>query len=289
MARQALGRGIEALLPPDEEPRGDLLQLALGSIDTNPDQPRKNFDEAALTELADSIRAHGILQPILVAPGNPGRYLLIAGERRFRAAKMAGLDKLPALLVRINAPQGGAVLALVENLQREDLNPLEEALGYRHLADSYEWTQEEIASKVGKDRTTVTNALRLLRLPEPVLKLVADRRLSAGHARAILGLPTEGDQTALARTVVENGLSVRGTETMVARLLARTSTSRGKAGNKSAKSDSVLALEQLYSRHLGLPVTITTSRGKGTMTIRWNSLDAFDRLRAQLGLPEPEE
>ena len=198
---KGLGKGLGALFgdmtPPTDEPKQPDLQLPLQKIEPNPNQPRKNFDEAELQALADSIAIHGVIQPLTVRKGANGFYQIIAGERRWRAARLAGLDTVPAVIIEAD-DEKATELALIENLQRQDLNPVEEALGYQKLIEEYGMTQDWAAQRVGKSRSTVANALRLLALPEDLLQMVADGHLSPGHARAVLTLKDEKQQRAAA-------------------------------------------------------------------------------------------
>ena len=217
-AKKVLGRGLGALIPQkDAQPAGhsgSALELPIESITPNPYQPRKTFDDTAIHELSESVRSHGIVQPLLVTR-NGDKYQLIAGERRFRAAKLAGLSTVPAIVKDPIVGLGALEIALIENIQREDLNPIEEALAYQQLHDEFGLTQDEVAKRVGKERSTVANHLRLLRLPDKVKKLVAGTQLSMGHARALLALPTARQQEDLAERVVRDDLSVRQTEAIV--------------------------------------------------------------------------
>src|SRR5213075_2663725 len=218
--RPALGKGLSALIPDSPEPpRASPVEADIDRLSPNDFQPRTYVDDARLQELAQSIKANGIIQPIVVRRVGD-RFQIIAGERRWRAAKIAGLLRVP-VVVRDVAPGGERSLlemALVENIQRENLNPIEEALAYRRLADEFQMTQEAIASAVGKDRATVANTMRLLRLPEEIRAEVASGRLSTGHARAILALPNETDQRRAARDVIARSLSVRETESLVKKI-----------------------------------------------------------------------
>ena len=210
-----LGKGLEALFVDNETEEITPSTLKLTEIERNREQPRKDFDEKALSELADSIREHGVLQPLLVRPLKDGRYQLIAGERRWRASRMAGLTEVP-VIVRDLDDQAAMELALIENLQRTDLNIMEEAAGYRELMERYGMTQEVVAKRVGKSRPAVANALRMLALPEATARLVREGKLTAGHARALLGLPDPAEIDPLAERVLAEGLSVRETERLVA-------------------------------------------------------------------------
>ena len=214
--KNGLGKGLDALFLDNaiDESGGSVSRLPINDIEPNRDQPRKIFDEEALGELAKSIADHGVIQPLLVRPMTDGSYQLIAGERRWRASRMAGLTEVP-VVIREMSDSEAMELALVENLQREDLNPIEEARGFQLLMETYALTQEQAASRVGKSRPAVANAMRLLLLPDDVLQMVETGVLSAGHARALLGLPQSDDMVALAKQIVEKGLSVRETERLV--------------------------------------------------------------------------
>src|SRR5947199_5056319 len=211
--KKVLGRGLGALIPQREAPPAPsgLAEIPLSQISPNPYQPRKSFNEASIDELARSVREHGIVQPLVVTRAGD-RYKLIAGERRFRAAQKAGLTSVPAVIKEI-AQEGDALqIALIENIQREDLNPIEEAMAYHQLHDDFQLTQEEISRRVGKERSTVANFLRLLKLPEPVKKLLATGELSMGHARALLSLDSAKKQEKLADRIVRSSLNVRQAE-----------------------------------------------------------------------------
>ncbi|MBO5333630.1 MAG: ParB/RepB/Spo0J family partition protein [Clostridia bacterium] len=211
-----LGRGMDALFLDNSatENENSATMLSINEVEPNRNQPRKNFSEKGLEELAKSIEQNGIIQPILVRPMSDGSYQLIAGERRWRAARMAGLHEVP-VTIREMTDEEASVFALIENLQREDLNPVEEAEGLKSLIETYGFTQEEAADKVGKSRTAVTNTLRLLKLPSPVLQMLGDGKISAGHARALLGLDEEKEMLRIAETTVAQELSVRQVEKMV--------------------------------------------------------------------------
>ena len=211
-----LGRGMDALFLDNSatENENSATMLSINEVEPNRNQPRKNFNQKALEELAKSIEQNGIFQPILVRPMSDGSYQLIAGERRWRAARMAGLHEVP-VTIREMTDEEASVFALIENLQREDLNPVEEAEGLKSLIETYGFTQEEAADKVGKSRTAVTNTLRLLKLPSPVLQMLGDGKISAGHARALLGLDEEKEMLRIAEATVAQELSVRQVEKMV--------------------------------------------------------------------------
>ena len=267
MTRQALGRGLDSLIPgaaKAESSGMSITTLAIRKIKPNRHQPRRHFDEARLAELADSIRENGLVQPIVVSPDGDG-YELIAGERRLRAAKMAGLDQLPAIVRKINDKER-FVFSLLENLQREDLNPIEAAEGYRRLMTDFGFTQEGVAKQVGMSRAAVANAVRLLGLPAEVQKAVRDGQISAGHARAILSLPTPAAQILAARRISRERMTVRESE--------RLSPRRGRSGAKSAEH---LAIEEKLRQALGTKVLINGVK-KGRVEIYYYSLDDLDRI-----------
>ncbi len=222
MAKQkgGLGRGFDALFADNTagelSDENKIVLVPIGDIEPDRTQPRRRFDEARLAELAESIREHGVIQPLIVTPSAGGGYRIVAGERRFRAARMAGLRELP-VIVRAFSEEETAVIALIENLQREDLNAIEAAQGISRLIDVYGFTQEQAADKLGKSRSAVTNTLRLMNLPEEVRELVAEDKLSAGHARALLGIRENSRIADAAREVIDGGLSVRETERLVKR------------------------------------------------------------------------
>jgi ParB family chromosome partitioning protein len=285
--RKALGRGLSALLPdpahdtpqpaptlhtPKAESGQGLLEVEVERIRPGI-QPRKTFAQNSLVELADSIKKQGLLQPLLVRQSN-SRFVLIAGERRWRAAKLAGLHTVPVVVKEATEAQAFE-LALVENVQRQDLNPIEEAEAYRRLIDEYAYTQEQAAARVGRDRSTVTNALRLLRLPAAVRRLVADGALSGGHARALLSLSDPKQIKALADRIVRQGLSVRQTEKLVQ------SPKKKKKATQSepVKTAAVRDLEERLQRSMKTRVRLRDrGKGNGRIEIEYNSLDELDRL-----------
>ena len=296
-AKKGLGRGLGALIK-DEAPTDTPVQqddgikkVSLDSITRNRRQPRHTFDESALADLTASIKEHGVLQPLLVRPDGDG-YELIAGERRLRASTAAGLAKVPVIVM--NATDGDSLeLAIIENIQREDLNVLEEAEGYRELAVEFNLTQEEIADRVGKARASVTNALRLLTLPDEVKSMLADERLSRGHAKALLGLEIEKEQVLIARRAVQDGLSVRNLEKLIQRTKAAPRKPRAAKPDLPASHVGYLS-DQLHS-HFGTSVRITPCRtyangkkGKGSIEIDFFSNDDLDRLLSLLGISGEE-
>jgi ParB family chromosome partitioning protein len=285
-AGKRLGRGLSALLgeaaPEPPVAQGATRTLTVDQIVPGPYQPRHHFEEEGLAALADSIRENGILQPILVRPrsGHPTSYEIIAGERRWRAAQMARLHEVP-VIIRDLDDRDALELALIENVQRQDLSPLEEAEGYRRLLDDFGNTQDNLARRVGKSRSHITNTIRLLSLPEPVRKLIDDGKLSAGHARALLGAR---DPIALANEVVARSLNVRQTENMVK------AEHQGWVGQPRAEKDAdTLALERELTSRLGLAVAIN-SRGEtgGSVTIRYRTLEQLDSVLLRLRSSAPQ-
>ncbi len=263
----ALGRGMGALIP--EKRDEEFRELEVDRIRPNPYQPRATFSPEKLEELASSIKANGVLQPILVRPTHDG-FQIVHGERRFRAAVMAGLRRIPALIRKIEDRQMH-LLALVENLQREDLDPIEEALGYQALVNGHSLTQEEISERVGRDRSTITNSLRLLRLPSDVQQYLRDKKITAGHAKAILSLDSEGEMRKTARLVVEKSLSVRQAE--------RLSSKVPRNERSSVERDpNTRAAEEALMRALGTKVEIKRAKRGGRISIQYYSEDDLDRL-----------
>lgn len=280
--RRSLGRGLEALLSTpgasgtvQTSTDGELKELPLDLLQKGRYQPRLDMREDALAELAESIRAQGVVQPIVVRKlsSGEGRYEIIAGERRWRAAQMAGLDTIPSVVRDI--PDVAAVaVALIENIQREDLNPLEEARALKRLIDEFQVTHGEAAEAVGRSRVAVSNLLRLLELPQEIKDLVERRDLGMGHARALLGLPTPADQVGLARRVVRQGLSVRETEKLVQAQVTKPGR-RGKPAPTPKDAD-VQRLERNLGDRLGAPVAIQHGKRGGKVVISYSSLDELD-------------
>lgn len=298
MARHSgLGKGLGALIPSDVSPRtgtaisstAGLQDIEISAIDPNPHQPRVHFDEDTLSELSASIRAIGLLQPILVRPGKAGRYELIAGERRWRAATRAGLTVIPAI-IRVTDDVSAVEQALVENLHRQDLTPLEEAAGFRQLLDDFGMTHEHIAKKVGRSRSAITNSVRLLALPAAIQQLLANGRLSAGHAKALLGTPDRAFQEKLARRAADDNLTVRAIEDAVRdhqrpAPLVSVPGQKGKIGSTSStperpslRAPGLLELEHLLAEHLGTTVNVTMSGKNGKVIIHFADLDDLERM-----------
>ena len=276
-----LGRGLGALLGDDvlkPEAAGNLY-LPISQVENCSAQPRKLFDEAALAELADSIREHGVIQPLTVRKLSSGYYQIIAGERRWRAARMAGLTEIPAVVIEAD-DQKAAELALVENLQREDLNPMEEAAGYQSLIQTYHMTQEEAAQRVGKSRSAVANVMRLLSLQPPVRKLVEEGALSAGHARALLPL-SPALQIKAAEAVVQGQLSVRQTEALAKRMLAEPEET---LPEPPKEVDYAAEAQRSLASRLGRGVKIVTGRKKGRIELEYYGLDDLNDLLEALAL-----
>lgn len=275
--QKGLGKGLGALfgdLPPAGAPEQPNLNLPIQKVEPNPLQPRKAFDPEELQALADSIALHGVIQPLTVRQMDNGFYQIIAGERRWRAARMAGLSEIPAVVIEAD-DEKATELALIENLQRQDLNPVEEALGYRRLMEEYGMTQEKAAERVGKSRPAVANALRLLALPEDVLAMVADGRLSAGHARAVLTLKTPQMQQSAAQKIAALELSVRQAELMC-RSMAREKPAP--EPKKVLEVDYIAECEKSLSRHLGRGVKITNGKRKGHLDLEFYGPDDLQQL-----------
>lgn len=276
--QKGLGKGLGALLgdtSPLSQPgeSSGVTMLPIAKVESYRKQPRKQFDDEALQDLAESIRIHGIIQPLTVRRLSSGYYQIIAGERRWRAARLAGLSEVPVLVIEAD-DRKAMELALIENLQREDLNPIEEAEGYKVLMEDYNLTQEEAAERVGKSRSNVANVLRLLNLSAPVRALLSEGKLSAGHARALLGLKG-GAQEKAARAVVEGDLSVRQTEALVKKLQ---SPPKEPKADKPAGVDYVAEAERELSGRLGRRCHISTGKKKGKIELEYYGLDDLNDL-----------
>lgn len=280
--KSGLGKGLDALFLDNstENQSGSVTQLSLNEIEPNREQPRKHFDEAALSELSESIAMHGVIQPLLVRPISDGGYQLIAGERRWRASRMAGLTQVP-VVIREMSDSEAMELALIENLQREDLNPVEEAEGLKLLMDTYSLTQEQAAERVGKSRPAVANALRLLSLPAKVIGLLKEGKLSSGHARALLPLRDEKTMLLLCKEIEEKDLSVRETERIVKNLL---SEKKEKKEKKPKKRDPYYDECELSIREaLGRKANINLAKGdKGTIEIEFFGKDDLKKILKSL-------
>jgi ParB family chromosome partitioning protein len=273
VSKRGLGKGLSALIPgAGQEVGGEVLELAVDAIEPNPHQPRTAIDEEQIAELADSIRKVGVLQAIIVRP-HAESYQIIAGERRWRAAKAAGLTKVPVRVMASSETEALA-LALIENLQRQDLNPMEEARGYRRLIGEYKMTQSELAGRVSKSRSAVTNTLRLLELPEDIQELLYEGKITAGHARAILSVPDEDRRHTLARKCVDEGLSVREAENL-AKLLAA-GASIAKARPATPKSYKIVARK--LRRLLSTNVRVRQTAKKGKIEIDFHDEEELERI-----------
>ena len=279
-----LGRGLGALLGDDvvNADAQSVSTVPIAQVESNSAQPRKYFDEAALAELADSIRQHGIIQPLTVRKLASGYYQIIAGERRWRAARLAGLQEVPVVVIEAD-DRKAAELAMIENLQREDLNPMEEAAGFQSLIETYHMTQEEAAGRVGKSRSAVANALRLLNLTPAVRKLVEEDKLSAGHARALLPLSPALQEKA-AEAVISGGLSVRQTEALAKRLAAE---KKKAPPSPPAGVDYAAEAQKELSSKLGRGVRIVAGRKKGRIELEYYGLDDLNDLLDALAALRP--
>ena len=282
MSAKGLGRGLSALFGDDpvvEDVSSSGSTLRISDIEPNPGQPRRHFDPEALQTLAESIRENGLLQPVVVRRGENGLYQIIAGERRWRACRLAGLTEIPAVILDADDLRA-AQLALIENLQREDLNPIEEASGYQTLIETFGLTQEEAAQRVGRSRPAVANSLRLLALSQDLRAMVEQGRLSAGHARALLAIPDENLRREAAEYAVEQGLTVRELERYVKKLTAPEAAAS--AGQDSSAQLYVHAVSQRLSQSLGRRITLKPGRKKGKIEIEYYSNDDLDTLIALL-------
>ena len=279
MAKKGLGKGLDALLATDGSAaliggEGDVVELRLTDVEPNRSQPRKQFDEEKLQELADSIATYGVLQPIVVKKMENGFYQLIAGERRWRASRMAGVKTIPAL-IRSYSDQEAMEIAMIENLQREDLNPIEEARGYQEIIRLFGMKQEELAKKMGKSRPAITNALRLLRLPDSIQEKVIRGELTMGHARALLSIENPEIQERAAGQIVENRLNVRQTEQLLKRLLKEETDKRQK---EYAEKPYLLEFEKKMAASYGTKVKINDRNGKGKIEISYYNEEDLERI-----------
>jgi ParB family chromosome partitioning protein len=280
MSKKALGKGIEALLQgtQNRESVGTQAEVATAFIKPNPDQPRKQFTEESLRELAASIKEKGVLQPILVEQVADQEYAIIAGERRYRAAKIAGLTKIPVIIKSFSETEK-LEISLIENIQREDLTPIEEAQAYKHLLELAKITQEELAEHLGKNRSTIANSLRLLKLPQTMQDGLSQGKLSAGHARAILSLEDPSAQVILYNSIIDKFLSVREAEIMAARLeLPREETRGDRPPEKTRSIPELDDIKEKFINALGTKISIKGTLQKGKIEISYFSADDLDRI-----------
>ena len=279
--KRGLGRGLDALYDNTEAAEAeqkDLIELRISMIEPNHDQPRKDFDEDALITLSNSIAEHGIIQPIIVSPSENGFYKIIAGERRWRAAKMAGLREIPAI-VRTYEKQKAAQVAMLENLQREDLNPIEEAEGYKNLMENFGLTQESLSRSLGKSRSAIANSVRILSLPQNIIDMVRNGLISEGHARTLLSIEDDAEKQRLAEEIINGKLSVRDTE----KIAGEKKTAK-KIAEKKEISPEIKEMEKRLSDNFGSKVKIITGRKKGKIEIEYYGNDDFTRIMEKLGL-----
>ncbi len=280
MSKKALGKGIGALLGGEEAvDLSSVSEVPVSALKPNPEQPRREFDEAALRELADSIRQKGVLQPVLAEACPDGSYIIIAGERRVRAARLAGLEKLP-VIVRQFTDQEKLEIALIENVQREDLNPIEQAIAFKRLMELASLSQEQMASRVGKDRSTVANTLRLLKLPPEAQEAVEKGTISPGHARALLMIVNPADQLVLLRRIVAKGMSVRETEDAASAMNGGKRAMGKHTGSGAAvrKEPEVRDIEQKLIEKLGTKVELLGTGKKGRIQVSYYSAEDLERL-----------
>lgn len=276
MARKALGKGLEALFPTyQEKVNEEIHEIPISDIFPNRQQPRQNFNDQKLLELCNSIKSHGVIQPIFLKRHVHG-YEIVAGERRWRAAKMAGLTKVPAI-IRDVSEEKKLEIALIENIQREDLNPIEEGQAYKLLMEQFEYTQQDLADKIGKDRSTVANAIRLLKLPNRIKEFIAEKKLSMGHARAILGIESDEDKIFLGERIIKKGLSVRDTELFIKRL-SREKEKVKETPDHINRGSAIPSFEEILSRIFKTKVRLFHKGGKGRIEIRFFSEDEFERI-----------
>lgn len=277
--QSGLGKGLSALMRENAvESSTDVNKLSINEIIPNKDQPRKTFDEGALQELADSIIQHGVLQPLLVRPLPTGGYQLVAGERRYRASRIAGLKEVPVVIRELSDVETMEI-AIIENLQREDLNPIEEAEGLQALIDRCGFTQEDVAVSVGKSRSAIANSLRLLKLPQEVRDMTREGKLSAGHARALLAFDNEAMIYEVADNIIKNNLTVRNVERLAKMAEKTSNTTRTSRRRESIYDEVELSLSEV----LGRKVKVYNSRNKGTLEIEFYSVDDLKEIANKLG------
>ena len=276
-----LGRGLDSLFAGNDEDWGVTIQeIPVGDLDPNPEQPRKTFNDESIAQLSESIRDQGVLQPLLVAATSGGRYRIIAGERRYRAGRLAGLETLPCIVKDIDAVRQMEI-ALIENLQREDLNPMEAAKGVNALMKQCGYTQEKVSARLGKSRPAVANLLRLLSLPEEVTEMVRDGRLSAGHARVLAGLDSKEEQLRLARLAVEEGLSVRRLEQLASAAKPKKPAAKRKPQSLPVELNE---LQDKIREKTGLKSTLTGSVSRGKIVLQYSSREELERFNEIMDL-----
>ncbi len=278
--QRGLGRGLDSLFAGTEEWGTSIQEIAIGEIDPNPDQPRQTFRDESIAQLADSIREQGVLQPLLVVPTNGGRYRIIAGERRYRAGRAAGLETLPCIVKDIDVIRQMEI-ALIENLQREDLNPLEAAKGIQALMQQCGYTQEKVSARLGKSRPAVANLLRMLSLPEEVTEMVRDGELTAGHARVLAGVTNPETQTRLARQAADEGMSVRELEKTAAAAKEKKAPVKPR---KAAIPAELAELQEKIRMKTGLKNTLTGNVNKGKIVLQYSTREELERLNEVLDL-----
>lgn len=276
MERKVLGKGISALIPEREKPQYEeferVVNIEVSRISPSKYQPREIFKKERLQELVASIKEKGVVQPILVREGEPGRYELITGERRLRAVKELGFEKIPAIIKKVDSNVDLLELSLIENIQREDLNSIEEAHAYQRLIDEFSFNLDSIGKAVGKDKTSISNTIRLLKLPKKIQDYISSGDISMGHGKALLGLESEKEQLRICSRIIRKGLSVRGAEALVNKRLY------GPHKKKAAPDQNIVALEEELQRILGTKVNIAHSNRRGKIEIHYFSLDDMERL-----------
>lgn len=272
-----LGRGLDSLFPGAEEWGTSIQEIPVGELDPNPDQPRQSFDQESIAQLADSIRDQGVLQPLLVVPASGGRYRIIAGERRYRASRVAGLETVPCIVKDIDVIRQMEI-ALIENLQREDLNPMEAARGIQALMKQCGYTQEKVSARLGKSRPAVANLLRLLSLPEEVTEMVCDGLISAGHARVLAGIRSAEEQIRLAKRAADEGMSVRRLEQLAAAAKEKPVKKRRAVSLPAELGE----LQEKIRLKTGLKSALTGSITRGRIVLQYSSRDELERLNELL-------
>ncbi|WP_089748866.1 ParB/RepB/Spo0J family partition protein [Candidatus Frackibacter sp. WG11] len=280
VSEKRLGRGLGALIPSQSsegESKNEIKKIDIEKINSNPYQPREDFNEELLEDLSYSIQEHGLIQPITVIEKARGKYQLVAGERRWRAAKLAGLDEIAAIVQRYSNQQMMEV-ALIENLQREDLNPIEEAKAYKRLIEEFDLIQAEVAESVGKSRSAISNSLRLLNLAPKVQEFVSRETLTVGHARTLLALDTFEEQSEVAKEIIENGLSVRETERLIKSLTTDEVEKEKKKTDHKQKDPNITVIEDRLRKRLGTPVNIKHGKNKGQIVIEYYSEEELARV-----------